>query len=183
MLRIPSWFRLRMPASKGGKAGAAAVVVGAVMAAAAAFIAPHEGLFTKAYLDPVGVPTICYGHIEGVRLGQTMTAEECKQLLATDLPRYDKGMLACLKRPITDPQHVAFLSFIYNVGIGGFCKSTLVRLHNAGAPRPEVCRELRKWDKARDRRTGKWKTLPGLTKRRANEEAMCLRDALPGKAA
>jgi lysozyme len=150
---------------------------GAVLVAAAAFITPFEGLFTSAYKDPVGVWTICIGHVEGVKPGDRMTEEQCRNLLASDLPKYDRPMMACLKRPINDAQHVAFLSFTYNVGVSAFCNSTLVRKHNAGAPKAEVCRELLRWDKATDRRTGKRITLPGLTKRRRAEEALCLKGA------
>jgi lysozyme len=47
------------------KAGARAVgfgVTGAGLAALAAFVGYHEGYIPHTYADPVGIPTICYGH-------------------------------------------------------------------------------------------------------------------------
>jgi lysozyme len=146
----------------------ATVTGGALLLIAAKFIAPFEGLFTHAYLDPVGIPTICYGHIEGVKLGQKMTKEECGKLLASDLPKYDARMMACIKRPISNNQHIAFLSFSYNVGTGAFCSSTLVRKLNAGDS-VGACNQLPRWNRAGGR------VLPGLVKRRAAERSLCLK--------
>ena len=44
-------------------------------------MAGAEGLRTVAYKDPVGIPTACFGETQGVRLGQTYTVEECRQML------------------------------------------------------------------------------------------------------
>jgi lysozyme len=46
--------------------------IGAITGALAlgtSLVAGFEGLRTRAYLDPVGIPTICYGHTNGVMLG------------------------------------------------------------------------------------------------------------------
>ncbi|MGK4387745.1 glycoside hydrolase family protein [Ectopseudomonas oleovorans] len=55
------------------------------MAIALPLVGAHEGRNLAAYLDPVGIPTICYGSTAGVTLGQTRTAAECDALLAAEL--------------------------------------------------------------------------------------------------
>lgn len=131
-----------------------------------AFVAQHEGLRLWAYRDPVGVLTACYGHTgPDVQPGQTYTREQCRALLEQDLARHAQA-LACIRRPLTDGQKAAFVSFAYNVGPQAFCGSSLVRKANAG-DMAGACAELDKWVYAKGQR------LPGLVKRRAAERAMC----------
>ena len=131
-----------------------------------AFVAQHEGLRLWAYRDPVGVLTACYGHTgPDVQPGQTYTREQCRALLEQDLARHAQA-LACIRRPLTDGQKAAFVSFAYNVGPQAFCGSTLARKANAG-DMAGACAELDKWVYAKGQR------LPGLVKRRAAERAMC----------
>lgn len=142
----------------------------ALAAVVVAAVGTFEGFRQVAYLDPVGIPTICFGETRGVRLGMKATRAECEAMLARSLVEHEEGMARCLKAPegIPDGVYGAFLSFTYNVGVGAFCGSTLVRKANAGDLRG-ACDELRKWDRAKGIR------LPGLTKRRAAEREMCLR--------
>jgi lysozyme len=128
-----------------------------------------EGLRTVAYLDPVGIPTVCFGETKGVKLGDRYTKEECKDMLKESLVEHERGMRKCLGRPddIPDLTYGAFLSFTYNVGVGAFCKSTMVRKANAG-DLVGACNELPRWTKA------KGITLPGLVTRREEEKQMCL---------
>ena len=142
----------------------------ALAAAAVALVGGFEGLRNYAYRDPIGIPTICFGETRGVKMGQYKTTAECKDMLADRLVEFETGMVRCLKAPekVPDPSYAAFLSFTYNVGVGAFCKSTLARKVNAGDLRGG-CDELLKWDRAAGIR------LPGLTKRRQQERALCLR--------
>lgn len=146
-------------------------VVGGVLAVTTAFVEIKEGLFTKPYRDPVGIPTVCYGHIEGVTMtSRSYTAAECKALLLADLAVYNEKMLKCVKVPLTTPTHAALLSFSYNVGISGFCKSTVARKLNAGDT-AGACDALLMWTKGRVR--GRLVDLPGLVTRRKEERALC----------
>lgn len=128
-----------------------------------------EGLRTVAYLDPVGIPTVCFGETKGVKLGDRYTKSECKEMLKESLIEHEKGMRQCLRRPddLPDLTYGAFLSFTYNVGVGAFCRSTMARKVNAN-DLVGACNELPKWTKA------KGITLPGLVTRREEEKAMCL---------
>jgi lysozyme len=131
------------------------------------FTAQHEGLRLAAYLDPVGVPTICYGDTEGVHLGQKKTKEECDTLFEARLGFFAYGVDALVGPEMKPETHAALTSFAYNVGLGAFTGSTLLKKLNAG-DLPGACNELPRWTYA------KGKQLPGLVKRREAERKLCL---------
>lgn len=139
-------------------------------ALAITLVGGFEGLRLFAYRDPVGIPTACFGETKGIRMGMTFTRAECDKMLLDSLIEHETGMMRCIKVPIKDETHVALLSWTYNVGVGAACKSTLMRKLNAGDIRG-ACDELRRWNKAGGM------TLPGLTRRRAEERALCLKGA------
>ncbi len=126
-----------------------------------------EGTKTTAYLDPVAIPTICRGHTGGVKLGQVATPDQCDQLLLQDLLKADAEIKSCVNVPLNDNQRAAFASFTFNAGGGNFCGSTMARKLNAG-DYTGACNELPRWVHAGG------KVLPGLVKRRAAEQAVCL---------
>jgi lysozyme len=130
-------------------------------------ISSHEGFRSKAYRDPVGIPTIGYGETKGVQMGDTITQKDALDRLKTSADEHGRGMARCIKVPISQNEYDAYLSFTYNVGVGKFCGSTLVKKLNQG-DYPGACKELLKWDKAGG------KVLPGLTKRRQHEYKLCL---------
>jgi lysozyme len=135
-----------------------------------ACVAGFEGLRTVAYRDPVGIPTLCFGHTESVRMGDRRTPEECKALLMDDLMVYNDAVRRCVTAPMTPSREAALTSFAFNAGTAALCSSTLVRRLNAGDP--GACDELLKWDKAT--KAGVKITLPGLTRRRQEERRLCL---------
>lgn len=148
-----------------------ALAAGAVLALAGTYVpgptaelivTTHEGKENTAYLDPVRIPTICYGNTKNVRLGQTATDAECKALLKRDLTYAAVGIAKGVKVPITQGQYDALVSFVYNVGETQFYKSTLLKQINAGNCM-QAGAEFRRWVYAGG------KVLPGLIKRRADE--------------
>lgn len=167
-------FLARLIAFLTGRSGAPAKKVATGwLAIALAVVAPFEGLRTVAYRDPVGIPTICFGETRGVQMGDTATRAECEAMLEDRLQEFHAGLAKCLPGLPTMPPEVqaAFVSWAYNIGTGAACKSTLVKKARAGDLRG-ACNELPKWDKARV--AGKLVALPGLTRRRAEEQALCL---------
>lgn len=140
---------------------------GAVAALAVALVGGFEGVRTTAYRDVVGVPTVCYGETQGVRMGDTYTPAQCKAMLVASLETYASGIERCVTVPLPDERYVSLISFSYNVGIRAACDSSVVRLINAGRTR-EGCDALRKWNRAGG------VVFPGLTKRREAERALCL---------
>lgn len=151
------------------KARLAALVVSV---AGLGFIATHEGKSNTAYQDPAhgwGVPTICYGHTATATRGQWRTDQQCLELLATDAREAADAVLDLAKVPLTQGELDAYTSFTFNVGRGNLAKSTLLKKLNAG-DHIGACNQLLRWDYA-----GAVK-LAGLTKRRRDENALCLRD-------
>jgi lysozyme len=148
------------------KAGAGSLAV----ITACAFIIPWEGLWTTAKIDTIGTgnpPTVCYGETEGVKVGDRYTKQECEAMLAKKLPRYAAEIARCIKVPISDKTRAAFISFSYNVGSAGFCRSSAARRLNAGDLRG-ACDALMQWNRAQGR------VVKGLTNRRAAERKLCL---------
>ena len=127
-----------------------------------------EGLRLKAYLDPVGIETICYGETDGVELGQEATAQECRDMLAIRLGWFSYQVGGLVDVPITVETHAALTSFSYNVGIQAFSKSTLLKKLNAGDYKG-ACNELPRWVYAKGRK------LNGLVRRREAEKELCLK--------
>lgn len=141
-------------------------IIGGALAIAVPLVGYYEGRNLAAYLDPVGIPTICYGSTAGVKLGQTRTAVECDALLAAELGKAIASVDRLAHQPQPDTRRAALASFVYNVGAGAFERSTLLRKLNAGDV-PGACAELSRWVYAKGRQ------LAGLVKRRAAERRLC----------
>lgn len=139
---------------------------GAIAAMCVAFTGSAEGLRTKAYPDSIGVPTICYGETKGVHLGDHKTKAECDAMFISRLDHFANAVEKCVKRPMADKTEVAFVSLAYNIGEGGFCKSSVVRFYNAGAYH-EACNRIMAFNRAGGI------VFPGLTKRRERERKLC----------
>lgn len=129
-------------------------------------VAGAEGLRTVAYRDPVGIPTICFGETRSVRLGDTATPEQCREMLGARVQEFGAAVDRCVHTPMSASRKAGLTSFAYNVGQDAFCGSTLVLRINVGDP--HACDELMRWTKA------KGISLPGLVKRREQERALCL---------
>ncbi|KAA3511621.1 lysozyme [Agrobacterium rosae] len=135
-------------------------------------IKASEGCKLKAYLCPANVPTIGYGHTKTVTMadvksGKTITQNEADRLLSTDLAEFEKGVATLVKVPITDDQFGALVSFAFNLGLGAFAGSTLLKRINGKASMAEIGKSWLQWDKARVK--GILKPLRGLTIRRQAE--------------
>ena len=103
-----------------------------------------EGLRLRAYRDSGGKPTIGYGHTLGVKMGQRITKEEAEDFLKYDLwvaGRFPNTM----KEIDTQGKYDAVVSFIFNLGVGNFKRSTLYRRILHHAPDRLIQAELRRW--------------------------------------
>ena len=130
-------------------------------------VSTFEGKENRAYVDPVGIMTICYGETKGVKRGDYKTDDECLESLAKELVEHEKGILRVVRVPLSTKEQAAYLSFTYNVGVSSFTNSTLLKKLNSG-DRVGACNELLRWNKANG------KILNGLTKRRQEENKLCL---------
>lgn len=167
-----AWFSFVRPA---GAAEAHAVpkagVAGAWLGLALTMVAGFEGLYTHAYKDSVNVTTICYGvtnYDRPVKMGDKVSKEQCTKWLAEDLVRYKAMVDKCIHVPMPPHRTASMVSFVYNVGQGNLCKSSVARELNKGHVQAG-CNALLQWNKAGGR------VLKGLTNRRTAERIDCLR--------
>jgi lysozyme len=126
-----------------------------------------EGKRNVGYLDPAGIPTKCFGDTRGVIIGKRYGEAACLASLQTQLIAHAEGVLRCtpgLKG--RDNQTAAAVSFAYNIGVGGYCTSSVARRFNAGDFKGG-CAEMSKYVYAGGR------VLPGLITRRAAERRLC----------
>lgn len=99
--------------------------------AGVALIREFEQCRLRAYKPtPDDVWTIGWGHTAGVRMGDTCTQEEADAWFAEDVVRFEQAVNAAVTVPLTQNEFDALVSFAYNVGVGAFRGSTLVRLLN-----------------------------------------------------
>jgi lysozyme len=131
-----------------------------------------EGCILKAYLCPASIPTIGVGHTKtvtraDVKAGKRITNAEAERLLLVDLVEFEAGVRKLVKVPVTDDQFGALVSFAFNLGVGAFASSTLLRRVNGKAPIKQIQSSWLQWDKARV--GGKLTALKGLTTRRLAE--------------
>jgi len=131
-----------------------------------------EGLVLKPYKCSAGVPTIGYGNTyyeNGVKVQMSdapITKTRAEELLKVNADRFALKVNNLLKKPVTQNQFNALVSFAYNVGSGALASSTLLKLVNINPNDAMISKEFLKWNKAGG------KVIDGLTKRRIKESAL-----------
>ena len=125
-----------------------------------------EGLYLESYLCPAKVPTIGYGTIrypDGklVKLGEKISLQKAEDLLIHEVNKINIPLI------LNQNQYDALVSFVYNLGMGNFLKSTLYRKCKVNPYDLTIRDEFFKWTKARV--NGELKTLKGLVRRRTDE--------------
>ncbi|MDT8465466.1 lysozyme [Alcaligenes nematophilus] len=138
-----------------------------VVSAAIALVAAWEGRSLIAYVDPVGIPTICDGYTQGVKLGDMASPQRCDALTEQEVRRALSVVDRSVSYPLPDEVRVALSSFVYNVGAGAYANSTLLRKLRA-RDIAGACQELDRWVYAGGRK------LRGLERRRQAERQLCL---------
>ena len=128
-------------------------------------IKDFEGLRLGAYLCPAGVPTIGYGHTKGVKLGQVITHEQADDYLIEDIAPLERHINA-LGINFRQEQFDALVSWLFNLGVGNFKKSNLLKRIQDDSSDQSIAAEFIKWIYA-----GKT-PLAGLKKRRVAEANM-----------
>jgi len=129
-----------------------------------------EGLSLKAYKCPAGVWTIGYGTtgVPEARLGVVISAARAEELLAIDVDKFSRQVWVLVSDVVINQHQMdALIAFTYNVGIGAFKTSTLLK-KLLQKDYTGVSKEFLRWTKA------KGKELPGLVKRRRAESLLFL---------
>jgi lysozyme len=131
-----------------------------------------EGCDLESYPDPGTRDdpwTIGYGHTgRDVKQCMKITQAQADAWLREDLAKAAACVNANVKVPLTQNQFDALTDFCFNVGVGNFIASTLLRLLNAGNY-AGAATQFDRWNLAAGR------VLPGLVKRRLAERQLFMK--------
>ena len=127
---------------------------------------PIGGGKFKAYLDPIGVLTIGYGHTNhhGRKFDAAAiwTQAQCDEAFAEDMADFEQAVRRLVTVPLNQHQFDALVSFTYNCGEGNLEKSSLLRRLN-NKDYDGAALEFHRWNRAGG------KVFKGLVRRRASE--------------
>lgn len=129
-------------------------------------IKSFESCRLTAYQDTGGIWTIGYGHTGlDAHAGAVIDQATADILLSKDLERIEGGVERRLKVKVNEDQFSALIAFAFNVGLGNFGTSTLLKMVNSG-DFTGAAGQFEKWNKVNG------KVLAGLTRRRKAERAL-----------
>lgn len=117
-----------------------------------------------AYVCPAGLWTIGYGHTGGVKPTDKIDPAQGEAYLQQDLEIVER-CLNYLKLDLNQNQYDALCSLIFNIGIGNFKRSTMLKYLRA-KQYDKASAEFLKWRKANG------KVLKGLEARRKDEQEL-----------
>ena len=135
-------------------------------------IKEFEGLRLSPYLCSANVPTIGYGNTfyeNGTKVKMTdppITRQRADALLVLIADRFASQVFNLIKKPVTQNQFNALVSFAFNIGLAGLSRSTLLRLVNNNPNDGNIAKEFLRWNRAGGR------VVQGLTNRRIKESAL-----------
>lgn len=109
--------------------------------------ARFEGCRLHAYLDSAAVPTIGYGHIEGVKIGDECSQEQADAWLESDIMRVVAQLNRDLKVRVDQGEFDALVDFGFNLGLHALEHSTLWVKLSAG-DFAGAAKEFTRWDHA-----------------------------------
>jgi lysozyme len=160
-----------------GAAAAAALVAAPVVVVPDQAAEVADGLIQKwedgakgprlvPYKDIVGKWTVCTGETR-VKM-QTYTLAQCRTFLRTAITgEFGKGVLACTPQIATSVYQLgAAISVAYNIGVAGYCGSTMARQFKGG-DWYSACNAFALWNKAGG------VIVTGLVNRRNDEMRAC----------
>ena len=133
-------------------------------------IKEFEGFSSVAYLCSAKKATIGYGNTfweDGtpVKIGDQISKERAETLLKHVVDNFSVAVEVDIKIEVTQNQFDALVSLAYNIGLGAFKNSTLLRQLNRGNF-VGASQEFLRWDKSNG------KPLLGLTRRREREKIL-----------
>jgi len=139
-------------------------------------IKSFEGFRAMPYQDVVGKWTVGYGHLmvagDGCVEGSPITMGQATELLRKDLHTAEEAVNACGVE-LEQNEFDALVSFVYNLGVGAFQRSTLLKLIKSGN-KLAASGEFPKWSMAGG------KEVPGILKRRHAEQDCFLHSTYVG---
>ena len=169
-MSIFAWLKKRKPAPIVDVAAPHKLVVNN---AGIELIKSFEGCKLKPYLCSAKVPTVGYGATRGldgnsVAMGsREITQAEADKLFERDINYFAARVRPLVSVDLNNNQFSALVSLAYNIGLGNFGGSTLLRKLNEG-DYLEAANQFLVWRKAGG------KVLAGLERRRAAERELFL---------
>jgi lysozyme len=141
-----------------------------------ALIKEFEGCRLAAYRDGANKLTIGVGHCgPDVKPGMKITQAKADALLRHDLAAAEAGVMKAVGLARTsENQFAAMVSLAFNIGVGGFAKTTVLRKHVAGL-HEAAANAFILWDNITVR--GRLTHSDGLARRRLAEKALYLETA------
>lgn len=143
----------------------------AIEIAAVRLVEPFEGFRAAPYQDVGGYWTIGFGSTRDAA-GDAVTADtptlsrdQALALVERDLTAAARQVQDSVVVALNVNQQAALIDFVYNLGAGNFCGSTLLRLLNVGNY-SAAAGQFTLWDHAAGQ------VLPGLLRRREAEAAL-----------
>ena len=142
---------------------------------AADIIAVFEGKKLKAYRDSGGIWTIGFGSTYNidekrpVQEGDTIDESTAIRWLHTITGNLQNDIKKLITVSTTQNQLDSLTSLAYNIGLGNFKKSTLLKRLNANYPKIQLADEFLKWNKV------KGVVNQGLVNRRSKERELFLK--------
>jgi GH24 family phage-related lysozyme (muramidase) len=132
-----------------------------------------EGCKLTAYQDVAGIWTIGYGTTAtaglGIepRAGMTITQAQADELLERAVDAFGAQITKLINVPVTQNEFGALVLLSYNIGVGAFAKSTVLRELNSGN-KAAAGNAFHMWNKAGGR------VINGLVNRRELEHRLFL---------
>lgn len=131
-------------------------------------IKQFEGCKLTAYQDSIGVWTIGYGStyyedMQKVKKGDKVSQERANEIFEFVASRFARNVDDIITSKPTQNQFNAVVSLVYNIGLGNFQKSTLLKKLNKNPNDKTIKDEFLKWVNAGGRK------LQGLVNRRKKE--------------
>lgn len=118
------------------------------------FLAKEEGLRLKPYRDSVGIPTIGIGMTYYPETGKRvtmadppLTKEQAISMFSRIVKPYETAVWSVTRDDITQNQFSALCSLCYNIGVGAFKKSTVVKRVNNNPNDPKISAAFQMWKK------------------------------------
>jgi lysozyme len=133
-----------------------------------ALIKRFEGCRLKAYKCPANVWTIGFGNTfyengDKVKDGDVITQQRAEELAKFIIDQFAVSITPFILKPLTDNQFSACVSLAYNIGTGGFKRSSVFKKLNINPNDATIADSFRLWNK------GGGKVLKGLVNRREAE--------------
>lgn len=109
-------------------------------------ISHFEGRANYCYADPIGLATVGVGHLlkpprrptrqdfhrYGTKQRPKMTDAHVDRILRRDLRAFEEGVRRLVRKDTLSFEFEAMVSLAFNIGLGAFADSTVLKHHNAG---------------------------------------------------